>query len=129
MGYHHLDPDDLEQYDDRDADVRSLTEAAGYPTGDSPLGLRVYELVPGEQTPLTYHYHERQVEAFYVLEGELHVETPEGELTVAADEALVVDPESPQRAFNPADADESVRVLTVGAPSTDDGVPYDPDGG
>ena len=129
MGYHLVDPNDLEQWDDRPTDVRSLSVAAGYDYQDSALGLRVYELDPGEMSGLAYHYHDQQVEAFYVLSGSLHVETPDGDIVVEADQALFVDPGSPQRAYNPDDADAPVRVLAIGAPSVDDAHPYEPDGG
>ncbi|WP_336327725.1 cupin domain-containing protein [Halovenus sp. HT40] len=127
MGYHLLDPDELGQWDDRPTDVRSLSVAAGYEYQDSKLGLRVYELAPGEQAGLSYHYHDEQVEAFYVLEGTLHVETPDEEFVVESDQAFFVDPGSPQRAHNPEKADAAVRVLAVGAPSVDDANPYDPE--
>lgn len=126
MGYHLVDPDDLDQWDDRETDVRSLSAAAGYDYQDAKLGLRLYELSPGEQPGLTYHSHDEQVEAFYVLEGRLHVETPDGEIVVEADQALFVDPGSPQRAFNPDDAGAITRVLAIGAPSVDDAQAYDP---
>lgn len=126
MGYRLVDPDELDQWDDRPADVRSLSVAAGYDHQDSKLGLRVYELAPGQQTGLRYHYHDEQVEVFYVLEGTLHVETPEEEYVVEADQALFVDPGSPQRAFNPDRADVATRVLVVGTPSADDGHRYEP---
>jgi len=126
MGYHVVDPDALDQWDDRDVDVRSINAAAGLDYEDAPLGLRTYEAAPGQQLPLVYHYHDEQVEAFYVLEGELHVETPDGEFVVGADEAFVVEPGSPHRAHNPADAGESVRVLAVGGPSVDDAHAYEP---
>jgi len=127
MGYHHVVPDDLEQWDDRDADVRSISAAAGLGDEGAPVGLRVYEADPGHQLPLTYHYHDEQTEAFYVLEGALSVETPEGTFVVGADEAFVAEPESAHRAYNPDDAEESVRVLAVGAPTVDDAHPYDPE--
>ncbi len=126
MGYHHIDPDELDQWDDRPADVRSISAAAGLDYQDSKLGMRVYEADPGQQLPLGYHYHDEQVEAFYVLEGTLHVETPEGEFEIDADEAFVVEPGSPQRAFNPDDAAAPVRVIAVGAPTVDDGHMYEP---
>ncbi|MHB9285658.1 cupin domain-containing protein [Halobacteriales archaeon Cl-PHB] len=126
MGYHLVDPDDLGQWDDRETDVRSLSVAAGLDYQDSPLGLRVYALAPGEQSGLSYHYHDDQVEAFYVLDGTLHVETPEDTYVVETDQAFFVDPGSPQRAYNPADADDAVRVLAIGAPSVDDAHQYDP---
>lgn len=125
MGYHHVATDDLEQFDDRPADVRSISTAAGLDYQGSPLGLRVYEVEPGEQLPLTYHYHDEQTEVFYVLEGTLHVETPEGDFAVEADEALVAEPESPHRAHNPEDADASVRALAIGAPTVDDAHTYE----
>lgn len=126
MGYHLVDAADLDQWDDRPTDVRSLSVAAGYEYQDSKLGLRVYELSPGEQSGLSYHYHDEQVEAFYVLDGTLHVETPDQEYVVKSDQALFVDPGSPQRAFNPESADGPVRVLAIGAPSVDDAQEYDP---
>lgn len=126
MGYHLVDPDDLGQWDDRPTDVRSLSAAAGYEYQNSNLGMRVYELAPGEQSGLSYHYHDEQVEAFYVLEGTLHVETPEEEYAIETDQAFFVGPGSPQRAYVPDDADAAVRVLAIGAPSVDDAHPYDP---
>lgn len=126
MGYHLVDPDELDQWDDRPTDVWSLSIAAGYDYQDSKLGLRIYELAPGEQSSLRYHYHDEQVEVFYVLEGTLHVETPDNEYVVETDQALFVDPGSPQRAFNPDSADTATRVLAIGAPSVDDAHTYDP---
>ena len=127
MGYHHIVTADLDQWDDRDADVRSISAAAGLEYQDAPFGLRVYEAQPGEQLPLGYHYHDEQTEAFYVLEGELHVETPEGEFVVGPDEAFVVDPGNPHLAHNPDTASGSVRALALGAPTVDDAHGYDPE--
>lgn len=127
MGYHHVVTADLEQFDDRPTDVRSISTAAGLDYQGSPLGLRVYDVAPGEQPPLVYHYHEEQTEVFYVLEGTLYVETPEETFVVEADEAFVAEPESPHRAYNPEDADEAVRVLAIGAPTTDDAHQYEPE--
>lgn len=124
MGYHHVSTADLEQWDDRPTDVRSISAAAGLDYQEAPLGLRVYEADPGEQLPLKYHYHDEQTEVFYVLDGSLSVETPDETFVVDADEAFVADPGSPHRAYNPEDAAESVRVLAVGAPSVDDAHPY-----
>ncbi|MFB6094444.1 MAG: cupin domain-containing protein [Halanaeroarchaeum sp.] len=126
MGYHLVDPEDVEQFDDRPTDVRSLTGAAGYDDG-ARLGLRIYDLAPGEQSGLKYHYHDEQVEVFYVLEGTLHVRTPEEEVVVETDQALFVDPGSPQLAFNPEDAETSTRLLAIGAPSVEDVHEYEPD--
>lgn len=125
MGYHLVDADELGQWDDRPTDVRSLSVAAGYEYQDSKLGLRVYELSPGEQLGLRYHYHDEQVEAFYVLEGTLHAETRDEKVVVEPNQALFVDPGSPQRAYNPESVETPVRVLAIGAPSVDDGHEYD----
>jgi mannose-6-phosphate isomerase-like protein (cupin superfamily) len=124
MGYHQFDPDDLDPTPDHTCDRRAISEAAELAT----LHLAVYEMAPGEQLPRTYHYHERREEAFYVLSGTLHVETPDGEFVVAAGEVFVAEPESPHRAHNPESAAESVRVLGTGAPKSDIAHPYDPDG-
>ena len=126
MGYHLVDPADLEQWDDRPTDVRSLSAAAGYDYHDSKIGMRVYDLAPGEQPGLQYHYHDEQVEVFYVLEGELHVETPDREYAVESGQFFVAEPESPHRAFNPASSEETAVVVAVGAPPVSDGHAYDP---
>ncbi|MFO7926261.1 MAG: cupin domain-containing protein [Halobacteriota archaeon] len=127
MSYHYIDTADLDQWDDRDADVRSISAAAGLDFQNSSFGLRIYEAEPGQQLPLGYHYHDEQTEAFYVLDGTLHVETPEGEFVVGPDEVLVIDPGNPHRAYNPDDADASVRALAIGAPTVDDAHGYDPE--
>ncbi|PSQ59525.1 MAG: hypothetical protein BRD23_04175 [Halobacteriales archaeon SW_9_67_25] len=49
MGYHLVDPAELDQWDDRPTDVRSLSAAAGYEYHDSKIGMRVYDLAPGDQ--------------------------------------------------------------------------------
>ena len=75
--------------------------------------------------PLAYHYHEQQEEAFFVVEGTLHVETPDTEFVVEAGEVFVAEPDSPHRAVNPDDASRPVRVFAVGAPAVDDVERYD----
>jgi mannose-6-phosphate isomerase-like protein (cupin superfamily) len=121
MAYHVVDPTALDQLDDRDASVQSISHHVGLET----LGLRVYRADPGEQLPLAFHYHDEQEEAFYVLAGELHVETPNEEFAVPAGQLFVVEPGNPHRAFNPASAADAVEVLAMGAPSVDDVHAYD----
>jgi uncharacterized cupin superfamily protein len=123
MGYHHLDPEEMSPSSDHPCDRRSFAEAADL----AQLAAAVYELAPGEQLSTAYHYHERREELFYVLAGELHVETPDGTSVVGADETFVVEPESPIRPHNPDGADGPARVLGVGAPKFDIGRQYDPD--
>lgn len=122
MAYHVVDPEDVEPLPDRDATARSISDHVGLAT----LGLRRYAAAPGEQLPLTYHVHEEQEEAFFVTEGELHVETPEREYVIPAGRVFIAEPKSPHRAFNPEDAEGEVLVLAMGAPSVDDVSPYEP---
>ncbi|PGF15995.1 cupin [Natrinema sp. CBA1119] len=124
MDYSVVDPDDLEPVDGRPCDLRRLSEAAGLDN----VAINRFDAEPGEQLPLAYHSHETQEEAFVVLSGTLHVETPAEEFTVPAGSMFAVQPEAPQRAYNPEDAADSVSVVAIGAPPVDgDAVPYDPD--
>jgi mannose-6-phosphate isomerase-like protein (cupin superfamily) len=122
MGYHVLDRDSLAPTPDHPCDRRSLSDAVDLAT----LAAAWYRLAPGEQLPRAYHYHEQREELFYVREGVLHVETPEREYAVPETAVFVAEPDSPHRAFNPADADGAVTVLGVGAPRFDSARPYDP---
>lgn len=123
MGYQVLDSEMVDPMPDRPCLRRSLSDAAGLPS----VAINVYEAAPGERVPAVYHYHDEQEDAFYVLEGELAVETPDYEYTVGTDELFVADPGSPHRAYNPADAAGPVRLLAVGAPAVeDDAHPYEP---
>jgi len=123
MGYQVIDPDEVEPTPDRPCVQRAVGDAASLQNA----AVNVYEADPGEQIPLAYHYHDDQEELFYVLDGELRVETPDGEYAVPADHLFVVEPDSPQRAFVPEDADGAVRTIAVGVPPADDVHPYEPD--
>ena len=142
MGYELIDTDDLDPLPNRSSTALELSDHY-VPPGDSVsetatrgpenVGLRVYHVAPGESLGDGMHYHEDQEEVFYVVEGTLHVETPEEEYRVQSGQALVVEPNSPQRAFNPATAAESVHLLAIGAPSysvlgKNDSHPHTPDG-
>lgn len=124
MGYRTVDADAVEPEPDRPSECRKL----GGPAGLANMAVNRFRAEPGEEIPLAYHYHDEQEEAFYVLDGTLSVETPEGTYEVEPDHLFAVDPGSPQRAFVPADADESATVLAIGAPAVDGDVhPYEPD--
>ncbi|MEZ3165283.1 cupin domain-containing protein [Halorubrum sp. RMP-47] len=124
MGYRVVDVDSVDPEPDRPCECRKLSA----PGGLDEAAINRFRAAPGEQLPLAYHAHETQEEAFYVLDGTLAVETPDRTYEVPADDLFVVDPGSPQRAYNPADADEPVTVLAIGAPpASGDAVPYDPD--
>ena len=124
MGYRVVGSDEVEPAPDRPCELRRLTESAGL----EAMAVNRYVAEPGEQIPLAYHYHDEQEEAFYVLSGTLHVETPDGTHVLGADDLFAVDPGSPHRAFNPDDADGPVAVLALGAPRTDgDAHGYEPE--
>ncbi|MFB6300524.1 MAG: cupin domain-containing protein [Halobacteriales archaeon] len=120
MGYHIIDPGDIDPMDDRPVEARSISDALELEN----MGLRVYRAEPGQQLPLAYHYHEQQEEAFYVIEGTLHVETPDREYQVEAGEVFVAEPTNPHRAHNPDSAEDIVVVLAVGAPAVSDAEAY-----
>jgi mannose-6-phosphate isomerase-like protein (cupin superfamily) len=141
MGYELIDIEDLSPLPNRSATGLEISDHY-VPTGETPpetktrgpenVGLRVYLVDPGESLGEGMHYHDEQEEIFYVVDGVLHVETPDDVYRVASGQALVVEPESPQRAFNPAEADDSVTVVAIGAPSyrvigRNDAHSYDPD--
>jgi uncharacterized cupin superfamily protein len=124
MGYHVIDPDDLDPEPDRPSEMRYISEAAGLDN----VGLRVYRVEPGEEIPVSgLHYHDQQEEIFHVLTGRLAVETPDRTYPVETGEFFVAEPESPHRAYNPADATDTAEVVGIGAPSVSDGHVYDPD--
>ncbi|MBX0287685.1 cupin domain-containing protein [Halomicroarcula sp. F28] len=123
MAYYHIDPAELPETEDYPCDRRGISDAAEL----LALHAATYEMAPGEQLPRSYHYHKQREELFYVVSGPVHVETPEGEFAVETGEVFVAEPESPHRAFVPEDADQSARVLGVGAPKSDPGLPYEPD--
>ena len=123
MGYHHVDVAGIDPASERPSSKRSSAGAAGLEN----VAVNRYEVDPGEEIPLAYHYHDDQEEVFYVLSGTLAVETPEGTHEVAADEAFVVEPDSTQRAHVPESADERAVALSIGAPAIDDVHPCEPD--
>ncbi|WP_435063268.1 cupin domain-containing protein [Halobaculum sp. EA56] len=94
---------------------RELDEALGV----SRFGCNYYEADPGERVPWGYHRHPDHEELFFVLSGELAVETPDGEFRVGPDEAFFVPEDAPNRAV--AVGDEPCRFLAVGAPKDADG--------
>jgi mannose-6-phosphate isomerase-like protein (cupin superfamily) len=123
MGYHVVDFDAIEPHPEHECDRRTLQAAVDL----EHLGMSIYTAEPGEQIPQQYHYHDTQEELLYVIEGRMAVETPDGELTVGANEVFVAEPNAPHRAFNPADATGRLRVVAVGGPMIKDGHGYGPD--
>ena len=122
MGYQVVDPMDLEPEPNRPSEMRYVSEAVGMEN----LGLRIYHVEPGEDIPVSgLHYHDEQEEAFFVVEGELSIETPERVYRVPSGQFFVAEPGSPHRAFNDADSPGSARVIGIGAPPVDDSHSYE----
>ena len=122
MGYHLIDPDELPETPDRPSTMKYISEAAGLDC----MGLRVYDVAPGEDIPLSgLHYHDEQEEVFFVLDGELAVETPGRTYVVPSGRFFIAEPGSPHRAYNEADATDNVRVVGIGAPPVSDGHRYE----
>ena len=107
----HVAIDDLDDWMGP-ADVK---RPVGQALGTDHMGLRYYELAPGESTAFGYHAHENQEEVFYVLDGSLAFETEEGEVAVGAGEAVRFAPGEFQRSHNPGE--DRTRLLGIGAPA------------
>lgn len=122
MKYQIIDPTTIEPPSDHPCDRRSISGPANL----SNIAVVHYEMAPGEQLPTEYHYHEIREELFYILNGEMCIETPERTYHVRQGRFFIVKPESPHRAYNSPDAETNAQVLGMGAPSFDPGYPYEP---
>lgn len=122
MGYHVIDPDDIDPTPDRPSEMKYVSEAAGLEN----LGVRTYYVAPGEDIPLSgLHYHDEQEEVFYVVEGALEVETPDRTYTVDSRCFFIAEPSSPHRAYNPEGSTAHALVVAMGAPPVQDAHSYD----
>jgi len=122
MGYHVIDPDDIDHSEGRPCEMHYISKAAGM----EEMGLRLYRVAPGEEIPVSgLHYHDEQEEAFYVPSGELRVETPDEEFVVPENNFFVAEPGSVHRAFNPESNDATAVVVGMGAPPLSDGHAYE----
>ncbi|MFC7249074.1 cupin domain-containing protein [Halomicroarcula sp. GCM10025324] len=84
--------------------------------GAEHVSLNYYELAPGETFGLGYHRHSDQEELFYVQSGTATFETEDGDVTVAAGEAVRFAPGEWQLGRNAGE--ERVVALALGAPQT-----------
>lgn len=125
MTYHVIDPYDIEQTPGRPSETHYVSEAIGM----NNMGLRFYDVNPGEDIPNTQglHYHDEQEEVFFVVSGELTVETPEETYIVPQGSFFIAEPKNAHYAYNHPDATENVTVVAIGAPSVQDGHAYDSD--
>jgi quercetin dioxygenase-like cupin family protein len=76
------------------------------------LGARLWRLAPGQAS--TRHRHRKEEELYVVLEGEGRVRVDGELLTLAAGDAILVEPGSLRQVFNDTGAD--ALWLVVGAP-------------
>lgn len=113
-GYRKVAIDDLPNTPNPTREKKEVDEAVGA----TEFGFNVFRADPGEQLPWGYHSHPEHEELFYVVAGELVVETPEREYRVGAGEAFFVPPDHPNRAR--AVGDEVAEVVAVGAPKASD---------
>ncbi|WP_435144667.1 cupin domain-containing protein [Halobaculum sp. P14] len=93
---------------------KELDEALGV----SEFGLNYYEADPGEDVPWGYHRHPEHEEVFLVLDGELTVETADGDYVVGTGEAFFVPADAPNKAT--VTGDVPARFVAVGAPKESD---------
>jgi uncharacterized cupin superfamily protein len=92
------------------AEKRPLSGALG----TTELAVNYYELAPGDAFGFGYHRHPDQEELFYVLEGVATFETEDGDVNVAAGEAVRFGPGEWQLGHN--EGEDRVVALAVGAP-------------
>jgi uncharacterized cupin superfamily protein len=88
---------------------RILTNALGA----TDVAINRYDLAPGGRIG-GYHAHHDQEEVFYVLSGQLTLETEDGDVRVGPDEAVYFDRGEFHFAYNAGD--EPVRSIALGAP-------------
>jgi uncharacterized cupin superfamily protein len=108
----HVATDDLDNWTGP-ADVK---RPVGRALGTEHMGLRLYELEPGESTAFGYHAHENQEEVFYVIDGTLTFETEGDDVEVGAGEAIHFEPGEFQQSRNAENG--RTRVLGIGAPAS-----------
>jgi uncharacterized cupin superfamily protein len=94
--------------------ARAVTDVAGA-VDASKLGIRYYELDPGDSVGRTYHKHDDQEELFYVESGTVTFDTTDGPVPVESGEVVRFAPGEYQRGTN--DGDEPATVLGLGAPA------------
>lgn len=82
------------------------------------FGFNVYVADPGTVIPWGYHRHPNHEEMFFVLSGELLIETPEEDYRVGRDEGFYVPRNHKNRAR--VAGDNPARFVAVGAPKASD---------
>lgn len=117
--YEHVTVADLPDAPNPTTHKKEVDEAVGA----TAVGFNVYTADPGDRLPWGMHYHPDHEEIFYVVDGTVRFETPDGEFAVESGEAFFVPPGAPQRAV--AAGDGPAEVIAVGAPKDSDGAVID----
>lgn len=112
--YRTVHVDDVPNTPNPTREKKELDEALGI----SAFGCNYYEADPGESLPWGYHRHPAHEELFFVLAGQIAVETPETTYRVGSREAFFVPEDAPNAAR--AVGDRPARVLAIGAPKETD---------
>jgi uncharacterized cupin superfamily protein len=94
--------------------AHAVTDVAGA-VGATDVGIRYYELDPGDGIGRTFHTHHDQEELFYVESGTATFETADGPVAVESGEIVRFGPGEYQRGYN--DGDERAVVVGLGAPA------------
>ncbi|MFB6360065.1 MAG: cupin domain-containing protein [Halobacteriales archaeon] len=110
--YRKIAVDDLPDAPKPTRHKQELDEAVGA----SRFGFNVYVGDPGEAVPESSHRHPDHEELFYVLNGELVVETADSTYSVEAGEGFYVPADPPNNACGAGD--QPARFVAVGAPKT-----------
>jgi quercetin dioxygenase-like cupin family protein len=99
----------------RSNQMKTLNTDLGKQLEAKELGARMWRLEPGQAS--TWHRHFTQEELYVLVEGEGRVRVGEEVLTLAPQDTLLVDPDTPRQLFNDTEADQL--WLVVGAPQED----------
>ncbi|MEF8814132.1 MAG: cupin domain-containing protein [Halovenus sp.] len=84
------------------------------PLGTEHLGVTVLELEPGAEGQEHDEADSGQEEVYYVVEGKVDVDMGEETVTLSADEAIRLDPDTTRKLHN--HGDERAKLVLAGAP-------------
>lgn len=112
MSYERVSLDDVEPRDIDD--LEPALRAVGYELRPSEMRPSVWEFDAGDAN--NRHRQEKQEELYVVLEGRLEMEVEGETFTITDGDYVVVPPES----WRQLSAEESSRVLAIGAPNVAD---------
>lgn len=111
--YEHVTVESLPDAPNPTRHKKEIDEAVG----TSEFGFNLIVADAGESVPWGYHYHPNHEELFYVLDGTLRIETPDGIHTVESGEAFFTPAGAPQKAVAGTDG---CRLVAAGAPKDRD---------